>query len=433
MAAPITGGTAAGGGTGAYKTLTSNWPVFALSCIVFFLLGGITNMNDALVAKFKHLFQLTYADAMLVQFAFFASYGLFSIPAGLLMKRLGYVRGFVLGFAIIAAACLLFMPAANAAEYSYFLVALFMIGGGITLLQVAMNPLAISLGAPDSAASRLTFAQFFNSVGVSLMVWKGGEIILGQASDVDPATLSGEALQAYRVAESEIIGHTYAGLAVVVLLIGLFFFFNRKALDKAEIADIETKGIFALLRNSRLALGCLCIFLYVGAEVAIASIMINYLGEARTWGLEAQQANFWLTMYWTGALIGRLAGGFLHMYVRKPGLLLALFAAGAIALCTVSGLTSGSVAAFALIAVGLMNSIMFATIFSIATEGLNDKEAPQASGLLCTAIVGGAFIPYLTGFMADRTGLAFALVVPAICYAVIALYGLYGQRNKVAM
>jgi MFS transporter, FHS family, L-fucose permease len=426
MATPIMGNAAADSGA---ERGSTNWPVFALACIVFFMLGGITNLNDSLVAKFRSLFQLDYFNAGLVQFAFFASYGLFSIPAGLLMRRLGYVRGFVLGFAIIAAACLLFLPAANAAEYSYFLLALFMIGGGITLLQVAMNPLAISLGDPAGAATRLTFAQFFNSLGVALIVWKGGEIILGRKSDVDPATLSGEALQAYRVAESEIIGHTYVVLAAIVAVLGLIFWFARKSLDKAKVDDIKTAGLLGLLRRPRLAFGCLCIFLYVGAEVAIASYMINYLGEARVWGIEEQEAVFWLTMYWTGALIGRFVGGFLHHLLKRPGYLLMLFALGAVLLCAASAMSSGDVAAFTLIAIGLMNSLMFATIFTLATEGLGD-DMPQASGLLCTAIVGGAFVPLLMGATADAAGLAFSLIVPIVCYAVIAAFGLYSHRGR---
>jgi FHS family L-fucose permease-like MFS transporter len=428
MAAPAFNASAPTADSTGKKT---NWSVFGLACLVFFLLGGITNMNDGLVAKFKSLFQLSYADAMLVQFAFFMSYGLFSIPAGVLMARLGYVRGFVVGFAIIAAACLLFVPAANAANYTYFLFALFMIGGGITLLQVAMNPLAISLGDPTTAASRLTFAQFFNSVGVSLMVWQGGELILGKKSNIDPATLSGDALQAYRVGESEIIGHTYAGLAVLMVVIGLLFWLSRKALDSSKVDAVKTRGIFGLLRNRRLAFGCLCIFLYVGAEVAIASIMINYLGETRTWGLDEKSANFWLTMYWTGALVGRFVGGFLHWYLKRPGALLTVFASGAIALCAISATSSGDVAAYSLIAVGFMNSIMFGTIFTLATEGLVE-EAPQASGLLCTAIVGGAIIPWLTGFTADKASLAVALVVPMLCYAVIGAYGAVSRQSRVA-
>jgi MFS transporter, FHS family, L-fucose permease len=420
MAAPIINAGPSGRAGG---RLTDDLFVFLLACAVFFLLGGITNMNDALVAKFKHLFTLSTADAMLVQFAFFLSYAFVSIPAGMIMARLGYVRGFVLGFLIIAAACLLFIPAANSGVYAFFLIALFMIGGGITLLQVAMNPLAISLGDPANAASRLTFAQFFNSVGVSLMVWKGGEIILGSESDVDPATLSGDALQAYRIAESQIIGYTYAGLAIIILLIALFFWFNRKALDKAEVDAVETKGMLGLLGNRRLALGCLCIFLYVGAEVAIASIMILYLGEQRTWGITPQDANFWLTMYWTGALVGRLVGSYLHAVFKNPGLLLAVFSGGALLLCAVSGLSGGSLAAYSLIAVGLMNSIMFATIFSVATEGLNGKETSQASGLLCTAIVGGAIVPWVTGLVADIQSLAVSLSVPILCYFVILLFG----------
>jgi MFS transporter, FHS family, L-fucose permease len=410
--------------------LTDNWPVFFLACAVFFLLGGITNMNDALVAKFKHLFSLTFADAMLVQFAFFLSYGLFSIPAGLIMKRLGYVRGFVLGFAIIACACLLFLPAASAAQYSYFLFALFMIGAGITLLQVAMNPLAISLGDPANASSRLTFAQFFNSIGVSLMVWKGGEIILGSSSDINPDTLSGETLQAYRVAESAIIGHTYAWLAGVIIAVGLFFWFFRKVLDQTKVDDVDTKGMLGLLvGNRQLTFGCICIFLYVGAEVSIASIMINYLGEQRTWGLDAQSANFWLTMYWTGAVVGRLIGGFIHWFAGRPGVVLATFAAGAICLCATSAIASGSVAAYAVISVGLMNSLMFSTIFALAVNGLNSKEAPQASGLLCTAIIGGAIVPWLTGTLADAAGLAASLIIPMLCYFIIIIFGMKAKTS----
>jgi MFS transporter, FHS family, L-fucose permease len=411
-------------------TLTNNWPVFFLACAVFFLLGGVTNMNDALVAKFKHLFSLTFADAMLAQFAFFLSYGLFSIPAGLIMKRLGYVRGFVLGFAIIAGACLLFLPAANAAKYSYFLFALFMIGAGITLLQVAMNPLAISLGDPANASSRLTFAQFFNSIGVSLMVWKGGEIILGSSSDTNPEALSGAALQAFRVSESAIIGHTYAWLAGIIIVVGLFFWFFRKVLDQTQVDDVDTKGLLALfLSNRQLMFGCICIFLYVGAEVSIASIMINYLGEKRTWGLDPQSANFWLTMYWTGALLGRLAGGFIHWFVGRPGAVLAAFAMGAVCLCAASALGGGSVAAYSIITVGLMNSLMFSTIFALAVDGLNSKEAPQASGLLCTAIVGGAIVPWLTGMLADATGLATSLAIPMLCYIIIVIFGVSAKTS----
>lgn len=402
--------------------------VLILVVAIFFLFGGITNLNDVLIPKLKGLFSLNYAQAMLVQFAFFTSYAIFSIPAGLVMKRLGYFRGIVLGFGIMAVSCLLFLPAAYSGLFGSFLVALFMLGGGITLLQVAVNPLILSLGSPDTAHSRLTFAQFFNSVGVFLMVRFGAEIILGETSKTDGSTLTGEALKAYRVAETTVIGHSYIGLAIILALIAILFWCARNFIQRQEVEEVKMTGSFALLRNNaRLRFGVVCIFLYVGAEVAIASIMVNYLGEARTLSLDPRSAGIMLSYYWLGALIGRLMGGFL-LRLTKPGLLLALFAAAAILLNMVSAISSGELSAYSLIAVGLANSIMFPTIFSLATEGL-DAEAPQASGLLCTAIVGGAFIPLLTGMVADFGGLAVALIVPTCCYAVIASYGLYAARK----
>lgn len=402
--------------------------VLILVVAIFFLFGGITNLNDVLIPKLKGLFSLNYAQAMLVQFAFFTSYAIFSIPAGIVMKKLGYFRGIVLGFGIMAVSCLLFLPAAYSGLFGSFLAALFMLGGGITLLQVAVNPLILSLGSPETAHSRLTFAQFFNSVGVFLMVRFGAEIILGETSKTDGSTLSGEALKAYRVAETTVIGHSYIGLAIVLALIAVLFWFARNFIERQKVEEVKMTGSFALLRdNARLRFGVVCIFLYVGAEVAIASIMVNYLGDDRTLALDPRSAGIMLSYYWLGALIGRLMGGFLLRLIR-PGLLLALYAATAILLNIVSAISTGELAAYSLVAVGLANSIMFPTIFSLATEGLDD-EAPQASGLLCTAIVGGAFVPLLTGMVADGAGLAASLIVPISCYAIIACYGLYAARR----
>lgn len=395
---------------------------------VFFLFGGITNLNDVLIPKLKGLFSLNYTQAMLVQFAFFTSYAIFSIPAGLLMQRLGYFRGIVLGFAIMAGGCLLFLPAAYSGTFAAFLAALFVLGGGITLLQVAVNPLIITLGAPETAHSRLTFAQFFNSVGVFLMIRFGAATILGETSTVDPTTLSGDALKAFLVAETTVIGHSYIGLAIVLTLIAAFFWTRRGVIDSQQVERVEAAGTFALLRNPRLAFGCVCIFVYVGAEVSIASIMINYLEQPRTLGATASAAGVLLSYYWLGALVGRMLGGFLLRLV-KPGLMLAIFAAAAIALLGISGMTSGSVAAWSIIAIGFFNSIMFPTIFSLAVQGM-DTEAPKASGLLCTAIVGGAIVPLLTGATADAAGLSAALLVPAICYGIITAFGLKMARTK---
>jgi MFS transporter, FHS family, L-fucose permease len=423
MAAPIMSGGTPAGGTQNDKTRIVLCLVFA----VFFILGGVTNINDVLIPKFKSLFQLSHFQANLVQFAFFTSYAIFSIPAGRLLSRIGYVRGFVAGFMIIAFASLLFLPAAYSGQYIWFLVALFVLGGGITLLQVAMNPVTLSLGKPETAHSRLTFAQLFNSIGVFLMIYGGAQLLLGESSPVDPTTLSPAALEAFRVSESTVIGNAYIGLAVAMTLIAVVFWFYRAALDGQEADEVSTGGALALLkRRPRLAFGALCIFCYVGAEVTIGSNLIAYLGDDRTMGLAAKQAGKLLSLYWGGALVGRFFGSFL-LRVIKPGQLLMTFAGIAITLNLISGLSSGAIAGWSLILVGLFNSIMFPTIFSLATEGLN-KEAPQASGILCTAIVGGALIPPLFGKVADIGGLAVALVVPVICYAIIAAYGRYASR-----
>lgn len=404
------------------------FPLLILVVGVFFLFGGITNVADLLVAKLKGLFQLNYQQAMLVQFAFFTSYAIFSIPAGLLMKRVGYFKGIMIGLGIMILACLMFLPATWSAAYAPFLLALFMLGGGITLLQVAVNPLILSLGPQSTASSRLTFAQFFNSVGVFLIVSIGAKLILGETANVDPATLTGAALDHYRVTESAIIGKTYLGLAVVLGLVGILFWSRRSLLDQVQFEAVELQGTFSLLRNPRLAFGCLCIFLYVGAEVGLASIMVSYLAMPRVMNLDPVSAGLYLAFgYWAGAMVGRLIGGFVLRAI-KPGIALALYAAAAIAMIALSASSEGAMAGYALVAIGLCNSIMFPTIFSQATLGMT-HEAPQASGLLCTAIVGGAIIPVLIGTVGDASGLTAALAVPAICYAIIASFGLWAARR----
>ncbi|CAN1569024.1 FucP Fucose permease [Sphingomonadaceae bacterium] len=402
--------------------------VLFLTFAVFFILGGVTNINDVLIPKLKNLYQLSHFEANLVQFAFFMSYALFSIPAGMLVARIGYVRGFVAGFLVVAAGAMLFLPAANSGIYASFLAALFVIGGGITLLQVGMNPVTIALGPKETSHSRLTFAQLFNSIGVFLMVYGGAELMLGKESGVDPSTLSGKALQAHRVAESAVIGHAYMWLAAAMAAIAGLFWFWRSALDKAEAADVKVGGTLALfLNNARVRFGALCIFTYVGAEVAIGSNLIAYLTDDGVMGITAVEAGRMLALYWGGAMVGRFFGGFvLRMF--KPGLVLTAFAATAIALILLSGMSSGAIAGWSLVLVGFFNSLMFPTIFSLGTEGLTD-DAPRASGIMCTAIVGGALVPPLFGLVADGAGLKFALVVPIICYAIIATFGLWAAKR----
>jgi FHS family L-fucose permease-like MFS transporter len=419
MAAPITGSGAGGSAATGTNTRTVLLLVFA----VFFILGGVTNINDLLVGKFKPMFQLSHAQANLVQMAFFISYAAFSIPAGIVMSKLGYIRTFVLGFVMVAAAALLFVPASAAASYGGFLAALFFIGAGITVLQVAMNPVITTLGPVETSHSRLTFAQAFNSIGVTLMVYGGARVLLGNSTTIDASTASPDQLQAYRVEQGASIGHAYMWLAIAMVGIAALFWVFRSALDGVKAEKTKVAGTLdLLLSNRRVQLGALCIFMYVGAEVAIGSNMIAYLSDKSVMGLDLESAGKLVAFYWGGAMIGRLVGGFvLRMF--QPGKVLTTYAAAAIGLIALSAMSAGAMSGWALILVGFCNSLMFPTIFSLGTEGLGDK-APQGSGILCTAIVGGALVPYLFGQVTDITGdIRMALLVPVVCYAIIALFG----------
>lgn len=417
---------------GAGKSGGSTRIVLILAFAVFFLLGGVTNINDLLVGKFKPMFHLTHAQANLVQMAFFIAYAAFSIPAGIIMSKFGYIRTFVLGFILVAAAAFLFVPASAAASYPGFLAALFCIGAGITVLQVAMNPVITTLGPIETSHSRLTFAQAFNSIGVFLMVYGGAAFLLGDSQPIDAETASEAQIQAYRVAEGASIGTAYMWLGVLMLAIAAVFWMFRGALDHAKAEDVKLEGTWSLLtHNRRVQLGALCIFMYVGAEVAIGSNLIAYLGDPGVMGLDLQAAGKLVAIYWLGALVGRLLGGFI-LRLAKPGRVLATFAAGAISLIILSAVTTGALSGWALILVGFCNSLMFPTIFSLGTEGLGERT-PQGSGILCTAIVGGAIVPYLFGTVADISGdIRLALVVPLICYAIIASFGLWAARRATA-
>ncbi len=431
MAAPITGSgssPASNPGSGG-KTDGGTTIVLLLAFAVFFILGGVTNINDLLVGKFKPMFQLSHAEANLVQMAFFIAYAAVSIPAGIVMSKLGYIRTFVLGFLMVAAAALLFVPASANASFAGFLGALFFIGAGITVLQVAMNPIITTLGPPETAHSRLTFAQAFNSIGVFLMVYGGATVLLGGETHFDAASATPEAIKAYQVEQGASIGTAYFWLAVVMLGIAAVFWAFRRSLDHAKAEKAQVAGTLDLLKtNRRVQLGALGIFTYVGAEVAIGSNLIAYLGDQRTMGLGLEAAGKLVAWYWLGALLGRLAGGVI-LRLFRPGRVLTTFAAGAIGLIVLSAISTGALAGWALVAVGLCNSLMFPTIFSLGTEGLGE-QTPQGSGIMCTAIVGGAIIPVAFGLVADFShDLRLALIVPAVCYLFIASFGVWAVNN----
>ncbi|MEJ2409716.1 MAG: sugar MFS transporter [Novosphingobium sp.] len=399
------------------------WFVFAL----FFIFGGITSLNDVIIPKLKELFTLNYMQALSVQSAFFFAYFAVSIPGAWLVKKVGYMRGAAIGLVTMMAGCLLFIPASASATFAVFLFALLILASGITVVQVVANPLISLLGPARTAHSRLTFAQAFNSLGTTIFPYVGAVIMLGGLAHVSAADLSGPALDAYRVAETRAVVHSYLGLAAALLVIAAAVWFNRNRLKGERHEEGAILGSFGLLKRKRFGFGALCIFLYVGAEVAIGSLIVNYLEQARVLGIDEQAAGKMIPFYWGGALVGRLIGSAV-LRVVCPGKVLMFNAMGALVLLLVSTQTSGAVAAYSYLAIGLMNSIMFPTIFSLASEGLG-KRAADGSGVICVMIVGGAVVPPLTGHVADLSGnLAVAMALPALCYALIAAFGWYARR-----
>jgi len=399
--------------------------VFAL----FFIFGGITSLNDVIIPKLKDLFTLSYAQAMLVQSAFFAAYFIVSIPAAAIVRRIGYMRTAVVGLLTMTAGCLLFIPASSSGVFATFLIALFVLASGITVVQVVANPLISLLGAPQTAHSRLTFAQAFNSLGTTVFPYVGAILILGSLATIDASTLTGAALDAYRAEETRVVVQTYIGLAIALVIVAALVWHNRKKLVETPAPKVSILKAFELLKQPRFAFGAACIFLYVGAEVAVGSVIVNYLMESNVLGLSAEAAGKHVPLYWGGAMVGRFIGAAL-LRMFSPGKVLACAASMTILLLLVSANTTGMVSGWSLLAVGLFNSIMFPTIFSLACEGLGERAA-EGSGLICVAIVGGAIVPLMTGHAADLVGLKMALIVPAVCYAIIVCFGIFARRPRV--
>ncbi|MBC8082647.1 MAG: sugar MFS transporter [Hymenobacter sp.] len=396
----------------------------ALSAVttLFFLWGFITCLNDILIPYLKAIFQLSFAQANLINLCFFGAYFFMSIPAGWLVARVGYKRGMLIGFGVAAVGAYLFYPAAAQRAYGLFLGALFVLASGITVLQVAANPYVAILGPAKSASSRLTLTQAFNSLGTYLAPLLGSALILSQLpKKVDATSAANIDVTAVQL--------PYLVIGTVLLLISLLL--SRVHLPKIEYvtedASSEASGPGSAWNYRHLVLGVVGIFAYVGAEVAIGSHIVNYLALPDVLGLAPEAAGKQVANYWFAAMVGRFAGAYL-LNKFAPGKLLAFNAVGAVTLVIISITTTGQTAMWSLLAVGLMNSLMFSTIFTLAVAGLG-RHTEQASGLLCTAIVGGAVIPLLFGYVADTSGLRIALLLPVLCYVYILWYGLRGSRR----
>jgi FHS family L-fucose permease-like MFS transporter len=415
---------------------------------LFFLWGFITVLVDSLIPRIRDLFTLTYFQAGLVQFAFFGAYFILSIPAGFLLSKIGYKRGIVAGLIIMAIGCFLFYPAASFREFNVFLLAYFVLAGGITVLQVAANPYVAVLGSESGAASRLNLSQAFNSLGTSIAPILGASFILSDRvrSSDEISEMTTAAREAYLISEATAVQTPFMVIASFIILLALVFVFVKLP---TMLSSAPKGGYSSLLRNKSLLLGALGIFIYVGAEVAIGSYLVNYFYDM---GLTAvvKQNEFlaaiastllgqdlsvvsdygilgaFVTFYWSGAMIGRFVGSYLTKVIR-PSVVLSYFATGAVLMIVISSQSLGIVSMISILAVGLFNSIMFPTIFSLSLEGLDDLK-PQASGILCTMIVGGAIIPPLYGYMTDLFGFKMAFLLLIVCYGYIIWYGY--QRSK---
>lgn len=398
---------------------------------LFFIFGGITSLNDVLIPKLKELFTLNFTQAMLIQFCFFAAYLVIGIPSAQLIKKIGYMRGAVTGLLIMMTGCLLFIPASQYAVYGLFLLALFVLASGVVIVQVVANPLISMLGSPQTAHSRLTFAQAFNSLGTTLFPLMGAALILGSLATMNADQLSGPELAAYRTAESRAIMHGYLGIAAALAVVATVVWAFRNRLKGETHQQSRALAGLDLLKRKRFGFGALCIFLYVGAEVSVGSLIVSYLMQAHVMALPEQSAGQLIAFYWGGAMVGRFIGS-AALRIFSPGKLLTAVAVGAISLILLSINTQGMVSGYSLLMIGLMNAIMFPTIFSLACENLG-RRAAEGSGMINVAIFGGAVVPLATGMVADLTGsLGMALLLPALCYAVIASFGFYARRPAAA-
>lgn len=426
---------------------------FILLTILFFLWGFITVLVDSLIPRLRELFTLTYFQAGLVQFAFFGAYFLLSIPASYILSKIGYKKGIILGLLTMALGCLLFYPAASYRIFGVFMLAYFILAGGMTILQVAANPFVAVLGSEEGASSRLNLSQAFNSLGTAIAPAIGALFILSDVIKTkdEIAVLDSSAKEAYFSAEAAAVQTPFLGLAFFIGLIAVIFLFAKLP---TMISETSTGTYMEALKNKKLMQGVLGIFFYVGAEVAIGSYLVNYFLDMNLVSVIKESSmmrsiaetilnsgladkddkavvGVFVTFYWSGAMIGRFAGAYLTR-IMKPGKVLAIFATISISLIVLSISTVGLVSMWSILAVGLFNSIMFPTIFTLAIDGIGHLK-PKASGLLCTAIVGGAIIPPTFGFLTDQIAFKNALIFIVLCYAYIVWFGYKNGKKEVAI
>lgn len=401
-----------------------SFPLIVLTSL-FFMWGFITCMNDILIPHLMNVFELGYAQGMLVQFVFFTAYAIMSMPSGWVVAKIGYKKGIVTGLVIAALGALLFYPAAGTHSYPFFLTAFFVLATGITLLQVSANPYVTILGRPETASSRLNLTQAFNSLGTTVAPFVGSALILAVVEEGVSAAEEAAAVQ-----------NLYLGLVAILFVLAAIIAMVKLPVISAETTsgEAEKKGVEAGHRRTawaypHLILGAVGLFVYVGAEVSIGSFLVKFFALPEIGGLNETAAGKMIAYYWGGAMVGRFIGAALMQKV-SPVKILTINALIAALLVVVTMFVTGNVAMYTILAVGLFNSIMFPTIFTSAIHKLG-IHTPQGSGILCMAIVGGAIIPFVQGLIADSSiGLHHSFVLPVLCYIYIAYYGWKGYVVK---
>lgn len=416
-------GSAPSARQGTNETYTA---ALSMVTVLFFFWGFITSLNDILIPHFKAIFDLNYTKVMLIQFAFFFAYFIFSMPSAKIVDTLGYKKTMVVGLVVMALGAFAFFPAASLPSYPLFLAALMVVAGGITALQVSANAYVAILGAPETASSRLNLAQAFNSFGTTIGPYLGGIYILSSQPKTADAIkqMSVDALHTYRVHEASSVKMPYVVIGLALLLFAIIIgMFKLPAMPQAERHGQKGDSIW---KYTHLVLGAVGIFVYVGAEVSIGSFLINYFAQPDIGNLSELAASKYVSYYWGGAMVGRFVGSAILQKV-KTGMLLGLAATAAVLLVCTSMLTTGPVAMWSIILVGFFNSIMFPSIFTLGIAKLGPLTG-DGSGLLIMAIVGGAIIPVAQGWIADHIGIHHAFLLPVLCYAYIVYYGLRGSR-----
>jgi MFS transporter, FHS family, L-fucose permease len=427
---------------------------FLFLTTLFFLWGFITVLVDSLIPRLKDIFEMSYAKTVLVQFAFFTAFFVFSLPAGFILSKIGYKKGIVFGLLTMALGCLLFFPAAEYRNFSFFLIGYFTLAGGITVLQVAANPYVALLGSENGASSRLNLSQAFNSLGTTIAPIVGALFLLSDSvkSSSEIALLNEVERKKYYISEAATVQTPFLLIALSIFLLAIIFAF----INLPKVMQVSPKGGYmTLLKKKSLLMGAFGIFVYVGAEVAIGSFLVNYFFEmnlatiisenqlmmqiantiANTFNKTFTDADpksllgIFVIFYWGGAMIGRFVGSYLTK-IMLPGKVLSIFSFFAIFMILISINTDGLLSMWSMLAVGLFNSIMFPTIFTLSLEGLGDLKA-QASGLLCMTIVGGAIIPFAFGSLIDHFGFKTAFVLTIGCYGYILFFGRGKGRREV--